>query len=113
MKEKGPVFIFSDKYQVASELAFYVKGQPVTYCVNLGRRMNQYDLWPGLENLIGQNAIFVRTGIKPLPQQLRAAFGRCEEKEFELQTEQNKIMKSTVFKCYDFRGVEPIIPERF
>jgi membrane-associated phospholipid phosphatase len=113
MKEEGPVFIFSDKYQIASELAFYVEGQPVTYCVNLGRRMNQYDLWPGIENLIGQNAIFVRTGIKPLPQQLRAAFGRCEEKEFELQTEQNKIMKSTVFKCYDFRGVEPIIPERF
>lgn len=36
------VFKFSDKYQVSSELAFYMKQKPVTYCVNLGRRINQY-----------------------------------------------------------------------
>jgi undecaprenyl-diphosphatase len=113
MAREGPVFIFSDRYQIASELAFYVEGQPVTYCVNLGRRMNQYDLWPGLENLAGRNAIFVRTGIKPLPGQLSAAFRSCEKRELELKTEQDKIMKSTVFKCYDFKGIEPISPEKF
>ncbi|MEJ2324984.1 MAG: glycosyltransferase family 39 protein, partial [Nitrospirota bacterium] len=36
----GPLFVFSDSYQVSSELAFYVEGHPVTYCINLGRRMN-------------------------------------------------------------------------
>ena len=58
--KKGQFFIFSDKYQVSSELAFYVKGQPVTYCVNLGRRMNQYDLWPGFNNLVNFNAFLLQ-----------------------------------------------------
>ena len=57
--KKGHFFIISDKYQVSSELAFYVKGQPITYCANLGRRMNQYDLWPGFNNLVNFNAVFV------------------------------------------------------
>ncbi|MBM4129068.1 MAG: phosphatase PAP2 family protein, partial [Nitrospira sp.] len=59
MSAAGPVFIFSDRYQVSSEVAFYVKGHPITYCINLGRRMNQYDLWPGFNNLLHHNAIFV------------------------------------------------------
>jgi undecaprenyl-diphosphatase len=48
METEGHVLIFSDKYQVASELAFYVEGHPRTFCINDGRRMNQYDLWPGM-----------------------------------------------------------------
>ena len=50
-------------------MAFYVKGNPFTYCINLGRRMNQYDLWPGFENFIGYNAIFVSDAkhVKLLP----------------------------------------------
>lgn len=48
LSSKGPVLIFSDSYQVSSELAFYVEGHPKTYCINLGRRMNQYDLWPDM-----------------------------------------------------------------
>ncbi|NPA52350.1 MAG: glycosyltransferase family 39 protein, partial [Aquificae bacterium] len=48
-KNLGKFFIFSDSYHIASELAFYVKGNPKTYCINLGRRMNQFDLWEGIE----------------------------------------------------------------
>jgi len=40
MPSTAPVFIFSNSYQVSSEMAFYVKGNPFTYCINLGRRMN-------------------------------------------------------------------------
>lgn len=42
-------FIFSDNYHVASEMAFYVDGNPQTYTINLGRRKNQFDLWPGIK----------------------------------------------------------------
>ncbi|SOB58751.1 Dolichyl-phosphate-mannose-protein mannosyltransferase family protein [Pseudodesulfovibrio profundus] len=42
------VFLFSDKYDITSELAFYTPGQPITYCLwTNDRRMNQYDIWPG------------------------------------------------------------------
>jgi len=113
MSPQGPVFIFSDSYQVSSELAFYVKGNPVTYCVNLGRRMNQYDLWPGFESLTGYNAIFVRTKEKNMPEDLSKSFGRYDREVITIRTKNNKIMKFTVFKCYDFREIEIKPPETF
>lgn len=55
-------FIFSNRYQLSATLAFYVEGNPGTYCVNLGRRMNQYDIWGGIGERKGWDAIFVRSG---------------------------------------------------
>lgn len=54
------VFVFSDQYDVTAELAFYVPGKPVTFCADFGRRLNQYDMWPGPEGRKGWDAIFVR-----------------------------------------------------
>jgi undecaprenyl-diphosphatase len=113
MKVSGPVFVFSEKYQVSSELAFYMRHKPVTYCINIGRRMNQYDLWPGFEKLTGYNAIFVRQGERDIPVKLRRAFGRYERQVLEIKTEQDKIMKFTVFKCYDFKGIKIKPVEKF
>ncbi|MDP2157326.1 MAG: glycosyltransferase family 39 protein [Nitrospirota bacterium] len=111
---KGPVFVFSDKYQVASELAFYMKGHPVTYCVNLGRRMNQYDLWPGFENLKGQNAIFVRTGEKVnVPEEVASAFSSCDHRVIEVKTRKKKILQYSVSTCYDFKSFASQQPETF
>jgi hypothetical protein len=35
-----------DRYQEASELAFYLPTHPTTFAMNLAGRPNQYDLWP-------------------------------------------------------------------
>ncbi len=114
MSSKGPVFVFSDSYQMASELAFYMKGNPVTYCVNLGRRMNQYDLWPGFENLKGQNAVFVRTrGKKKVPESVASAFRSCENRVVEVRTRKKKTLKFSLAACYDFKGFESRPPETF
>lgn len=110
---QGPVFIFSDSYQVASELAFYMKGHPKTFCVNLGRRMNQYDLWPGFEDLRGYNALFVRTDEQDMPEALGKAFGRWEKESVTLRTRQKRVMKFSIFKCYDFKGMAKRPPETF
>ena len=114
MNSEAPVFIFSTSYQISSEMAFYVKGNPFTYCINLGRRMNQYDLWPGIENSIGYNAIFVSHDkhAKLLPT-ITEAFARCEMLPVALNTRQNKIVESTIYKCYDFKGLELKKPESF
>ena len=42
--------ILTGSYHVASELAFYTKSSNI-YCLNNGRRMNQFDIWGGLEDL--------------------------------------------------------------
>ncbi len=114
MSVKGPVFVFSDSYQVASELAFYMKDNPVTYCVNLGRRMNQYDLWPGFESLKGQNAIFIRSRERSsFPDQVVRAFNSCDHRVTVVKTRMKKTLKFSVSACYDFKGFESQQPETF
>ncbi len=99
------VFIFSDRYQVSSELAFYVKGNPVTYCINLGRRMNQYDLWSGFNNLMHYDAIFVTIGRIEVPARLREGFERCDVRFFEAMDRGKLIRDYSIFSCYDFKGI--------
>ena len=60
MPNPDKVFFFSDAYDVTAALAFYVPGRPVVYCADFGRRLSQYDLWPGPEDKEGWDAIYVR-----------------------------------------------------
>ncbi len=41
------VWAGGDRYQDASELAWFLPGRPQTFSMNIGGRANQYDLWPG------------------------------------------------------------------
>ncbi|MFI5294073.1 MAG: glycosyltransferase family 39 protein [Thermodesulfovibrionales bacterium] len=113
LSSQGPAFVFSDSYQMASELAFYMKGNPTTYCINLGRRMDQYDLWPGFENYIGCNALLVMDDDREFPQELAKSFGRTEKVAVVITVRGDKVMKFTVFKCYDFKGIKSRPPETF
>jgi 4-amino-4-deoxy-L-arabinose transferase-like glycosyltransferase/membrane-associated phospholipid phosphatase len=106
-----PVFIFSDRYQISSQLAFYVRGHPVTYCINGNRRMNQYDLWPSFHTFIHSDAIFVRTGDVRIPEHVAGAFEKVEKKVFTAYTKKHaKIRDYSIFLCYDFKGLDPEKP---
>ncbi len=52
-------FLFGLNYQIASELAFYVPGNPQTVSINRWNRPNVYDYWWNDDDLIGQDAIGV------------------------------------------------------
>lgn len=39
-------YLSADRYQEASEIAFWLPDHPETFALNLGGRRNQYDLWP-------------------------------------------------------------------
>lgn len=43
----GRVWVGTDRYQEASELAFHLPGHPTTFALNLTSRPNSYDYWPG------------------------------------------------------------------
>ncbi len=106
LPEGKKVFIFSDRYQVASELAFYMKSHPVTYNINLGRRMNQYDMWEGFEDLLGHDSLFVRKGNKPLPAVLKGAFDSYSKEVLPVYRRDKKVLREySLFKCYNFRGI--------
>jgi undecaprenyl-diphosphatase len=100
------VFIFSDSYQISSELAFYGRGHPVTYCVNLGRRMNQYDLWPDFYSLINSDAIFVTIGDAEFHPRLREAFDHYEKRLLKVYDKDRFLRLYSVFLCHGFKGMK-------
>ncbi|MFQ5901936.1 MAG: glycosyltransferase family 39 protein [Thermodesulfobacteriota bacterium] len=110
MLEKGEVFILSDRYQIASELAFYIPEHPTTYNINIGRRMNQYDLWDGFYHLKGWDALYVKMHKGPINEKIKALFDRCI-KAIPLKIERygRTIKEFSVFGCYNFKGME--VPE--
>ncbi|MBF0345019.1 MAG: glycosyltransferase family 39 protein [Nitrospirae bacterium] len=121
---KGDVLIFSDKYQITSELAFYVKGNPITYCINLGRRMNEYDIWPNLNEAADHirqnksshkqiNAIFITDGNGSLPQPVGAAFDRCDKQLFEVYENQIVLRMYSIFTCLDFKRIQDETPQTY
>lgn len=117
MSNKGKVFIISDRYQISSELAFYVKGHPVTYCINFGRRMNQYDLWKSFENLIDYNAILVMPGnanLHKFNKEFKDRFERVEKRVYKAYTKKNqKIKDYTIYLCYGFKGYKQQKPDSY
>jgi undecaprenyl-diphosphatase len=101
-------FLLSDRYQISSELAFYAPGQPQTYNVNLGRRMNQYDLWDGLPALAGHDAIYVQAANAELPQALRQAFHTCDAgKPLIIEELGQELKRFYLFRCLGFSGEPP------
>ena len=52
-------FLFSFRYQEASELAFYTPGQPRTVSINRWDRPNVYDYWVEDADLLGRDAVGV------------------------------------------------------
>jgi len=83
--------VFSDYYQIAGELGFYMKSHPEVFCINLGTRMNQFYLWQYLmKNYMGHDGIFV--SVHPIDKNVLAGFER--------------IVYHTTYKVY-WRG-EPI-----
>lgn len=114
MQRSNAVFIFSDKYQISSELAFYVKDNPVTYCINLGRRMNQYDLWPGFHDRLHSDAIFVRKGDRRVPYKIANAFSQVEKRVYKAYTTGHATGKDySIFLCHDFKGLEEKRPVKY
>lgn len=101
----GPYFIFSDTYQTAAELAFYLKGHPVTYA-ETGSRRSQYDFWPGFYGLKHYNALFVTIG-SSMPEKLSRAFERFEVRRVTLFEQGRVLRQYSIFLCYDFKGLAP------
>ncbi|MFQ5586337.1 MAG: glycosyltransferase family 39 protein, partial [Thermodesulfobacteriota bacterium] len=104
---RGRTFILSDRYQIASELAFYVPGHPRIYNINLGRRMNQYDVWEGFYSLKGWNVVYVEWQPGPLNVTVQKLFDSCEaEPPFNIVRQGNVIRRFYIYRCYGFKGIE-------
>lgn len=109
------IFIFSDSYQVASELAFYVDGNPQTYCVNNGRRMNQFDLWPGIDQFENKQYDAIYISSEPLPDSIKES---SEEIRFIRKQERiyrgKKVRKDlNIYYLKNFHAIDEKLPTQF
>jgi undecaprenyl-diphosphatase len=105
MPDPRRTFLVSNRYQVASELAFYTPGQPAAHNFNLGRRLNQYDFWEGPDSHLGWDAVYVEEGVHPLDRRVRAAFARVDPPiVLEITLGERVIRMFSLHRAYGFRG---------
>ncbi|MBW2149266.1 MAG: glycosyltransferase family 39 protein [Deltaproteobacteria bacterium] len=99
------VFLLSDRYQEASELAFYVPGHPRVFNVNLGRRLNQYDLWQPVSTQQGKDALVLRRGNRSLKSKLKDLFRTCRPKAtISIKRYGQTLKQFRLFHCEDYSG---------
>lgn len=103
MAVQGKYFIVADDCMVSSELAFYVKGNPRTYCAGRGEELSQYDLWPGFDDMVNYNAIIVLMNDRGLPEVLQE-FNECDSRVFDIKRRKKKLREVTIFDCYGYKG---------
>jgi 4-amino-4-deoxy-L-arabinose transferase-like glycosyltransferase len=113
MNRSRPTFLFSDQYGIASEMMFYVPGHPKTYNIPLWRRMNQFDVWGGTEEVLGWDAIFVSGRTGELPSAILRSFESVHRDwPHHLATLDQKGSWS-IFRCHGFRGFPPLKPQGY
>lgn len=108
-KDPSKIFVFSEDYDMTSALAFYVPGQPRTYCAWIDRRMNQYDIWPGPQEKIGWDAVYVRKKFRDQPDEGVDKMFKRISAPIHVQTvfRGKPARKFTIFLCYDYTGYWP------
>lgn len=102
------VFFFANNYDMTAALAFHAPSRPKAYCVNVGRRLNQYDLWPGPQDKKGWDAIYVRQKFKDLIEPgVDELFARTEQMHYQTYHDGQPARRFTIYLCYDFNGQWP------
>ncbi len=107
--------LFSDTYHISSELAFYVKGHPKTYCINLGRRKNQFDLWESINVHKGENIYGIYVTYKShIPDRVRKGFKYfLFKKEHPVVYRGKTVSRFYIYLLKDFNGIEEVDVRRF
>ena len=115
--ELGPgAFVLAEDYQTTAELAFYVAGQPKTYCAgsyftgDRRKRHSQYDLWPDRSldvsqnpSLAGKNAVFVGF----VNDDILKAFDRVEPMVVADLIRDGVVIRTMRYaRCYGFKGMQ-------
>lgn len=107
-------FVLCEDYQRTALMAFYVPGQPRTYCAGayLGKRLSQYDIWADRRvdagsPLVGRSAIYVGRNAA-LPKEIESAFVRVEKlPAVEVEVGGLTVRSFGLWRCYGFMGLKP------
>jgi hypothetical protein len=108
-------FVLCDDYQQTAEMAFYVDGQPRTYCAGpyIGKRLSQYDMWPDrrldrTSPLIGHDAVYVGKGGEMPPRIIKAFDSVDPRHDLDITVRGVIIHTFKYCVCHGFKGFNPI-----
>ena len=103
----GPgIRIIARKYQIASELYFYMKGQPRPLCANYSGRGNQFDIWNDFPEFEGGSAILVDDS--DLSSRFKTHFAGVKEIEpFRVIRDGRVIKEFRMWRCMGFHMKGP------
>jgi undecaprenyl-diphosphatase len=120
MPVPSQTFIFGLNYQIASQMAFYIPGQPQTVSINRWSRPNVYDYWWQDRDLMGQDAI----GVLKHPdrrQRLLQIFERVDppiaspyyarEGHSQVEGRSSPLRTFYLYRCYGFKGGLRWVPQ--
>lgn len=107
-------FIFSETYHMASEMSFYLKDHPQTYMLNMGARRNQFDLWPGMEQFLGQDqvGIFVSWNYDS-PGKFAQFETLLYEENFQVYFRGEPLRSATIQVWKNLKKFDPYMPETY
>ncbi len=113
MPNPDRTFIFGKRYQIASELAFYVPGKPFTVSINRWNRPNVYDYWFKDNDLLGMDAVGVTRNMDD-QQALQQVFKVVEPpRSIVLKDNRGGLLSSAggrqvktlyIYRCFGFKG---------
>ncbi|MEW6184901.1 MAG: glycosyltransferase family 39 protein [Thermodesulfobacteriota bacterium] len=107
-----PPFIFAWGHKTASELQFYLKGQPETYAQNvIGQKALGYDYWFDPKPLLGRDALFVWSDFDRFPYEnsglLEKYFDQVELLEpFTIYRGKIPLRTFRIYRCTKYKGRE-------
>lgn len=107
-------FIFSDSYHLASQLSFYVEHKNRSFCINEGRRMNQFDLWPDVNQFAdrGYNGIYVSKN--PPSSKVISSFEEPGDfRIIPIQYRDKTVKKFHLYMLRNFKGYEEKEPNKY
>lgn len=110
------VFVLTDSYEVAAEIAFYGKLPGRVFCANVDdRRMNQYDLWGGWQGLRGSSAVVVSSSPEKgelLKPGFQSFVTGVQVSELVIEYGGKELRKLYVYRGRGFDGNEPVSPTK-
>nr|WP_255347757.1 glycosyltransferase family 39 protein [Hydrogenivirga sp. 128-5-R1-1] len=107
-------FLFSDDYFISSELMFYLKDHPYIYCINTGRRKNQFDFLGKINNPKNYNktGIYI-TGAAIQPLVKRGFKNLVFYKKYNVKY-RGKVVKSfNIYVLRNFKEIKEIQTNRY
>ncbi len=99
------VFFFSYRYQLVSQMAFYIPGRPEVYCLN--NWLDAYDFFQRTDELLGKDGIFVCDNrFDRRPEEFCLFDSIQKEKDLAIFRAGQEGRRFYIFRCYNFHGMK-------